>query len=115
MGGFEKPSTIQQRAIQPILDGRDTIGQAQSGTGKTAAFVVGCLQRIDYRLNECQALILAPTRELAEQIGKVALALGEYIALKSYCCIGGTSVRDDIRSLNCGKHLVVGTPGRVHD
>merc|ERR1712110_1066514 len=73
--GFEKPSAIQQRGIKPILDGHDTIGQAQSGTGKTATFVIGCLQRIDCRLEACQALILAPTRELANQIQRVAMAL----------------------------------------
>lgn len=72
--GFEKPSAIQQRAIKPILDGRDTIGQAQSGTGKTATFVIGALQKIDMSDRMCQALILAPTRELAQQIHKVALA-----------------------------------------
>lgn len=60
--GYEKPSAIQQRAIIPVIDGRDTIGQAQSGTGKTATFVVGALQRIDFGRNACQALILAPTR-----------------------------------------------------
>merc|ERR1712157_273895 len=63
--GFEKPSAIQQRAIKPVIDGRDTIGQAQSGTGKTATFVVGALQNIDTSLHQTQALILAPTRELA--------------------------------------------------
>jgi translation initiation factor 4A len=113
--GFEKPSAIQQRGIKPILDGRDTIGQAQSGTGKTATFVIGCLQRIDYGLDACQALILAPTRELANQIQKVALALGDYNNVKCHCCIGGTSVRDDIDKLRVGQHLVVGTPGRVFD
>merc|ERR1712014_504037 len=66
--GFEKPSAIQQRGIKPMLDGRDTIGQAQSGTGKTATFVIGSLARIDYSLKSAQALILAPTRELANQI-----------------------------------------------
>merc|ERR1712110_1352570 len=76
--GFEKPSAIQQRGIKPILDGQDTIGQAQSGTGKTATFVIGCLQRVDRGLQACQALILVPTRELAHQIQKVALALGDY-------------------------------------
>merc|ERR1719203_2679747 len=75
--GFENPSAIQQRGIKPILDGRDTIGQAQSGTGKTATFTIGCLQRIEYDHHACQALILAPTRELAQQIQKVALALGD--------------------------------------
>jgi len=113
--GFEKPSAIQQRGIKPILDGRDTIGQAQSGTGKTATFVIGCLQRIDFKHKACQGLILAPTRELANQIQKVALALGDYNNVRCHACIGGTSVRDDIDKLREGQHLVVGTPGRVFD
>lgn len=113
--GFEKPSAIQQRGIKPILDGRDTIGQAQSGTGKTATFVIGCLERIDYGHKACQGLILAPTRELASQIQKVALALGDYLRVRCHVCIGGTSVRDDIDKLREGQHLVVGTPGRVFD
>merc|ERR1712178_415540 len=98
-----------------VLDGRDTIGQAQSGTGKTATFTISVLERIDYNLNACQALILAPTRELAQQIQKVALALGDYLRVKCHACIGGTSVRDDIDKLRDGQHLVVGTPGRVYD
>merc|ERR1719378_1826144 len=97
--GFEKPSAIQQRGIKPMLDGRDTIGQAQSGTGKTATFVIGTLQRIDMSLNQCQSLILAPTRELAQQIQKVVLALGDYLRIRCHACIGGTSVRDDIDRL----------------
>jgi len=113
--GFEKPSAIQQRGIRPVLDGRDTIGQAQSGTGKTATFVIGSLQRIDYGNRNCQALILAPTRELAQQIYKVVLALGDYLHVKCHACIGGTSVRDDIDKLREGQHVVVGTPGRVFD
>lgn len=113
--GFEKPSAIQQRGIKPILDGRDTIGQAQSGTGKTATFVIGTLQRIDTGLRACQGLILAPTRELANQIQKVALALGDYMKVKCHACIGGTSVRDDVDKLREGQHIVVGTPGRVFD
>jgi translation initiation factor 4A len=69
--GFEKPSGIQQRAIIPLCKGRDIIAQAQSGTGKTATFTIGILQQLDLSLNECQGLILAPTRELAQQIQKV--------------------------------------------
>jgi len=113
--GFEKPSAIQQRGIKPILDGRDTIGQAQSGTGKTATFVIGVLQRVDFGTRGCQGLILAPTRELANQIQKVALALGDYQRVKVHSCIGGTSVREDIDKLREGQHMVVGTPGRVFD
>jgi len=113
--GFEKPSAIQQRGIKPLLDGRDTIGQAQSGTGKTATFTIGCLQRIDYRNTNCQALILVPTRELAIGIHKVALTLGDYLKVKCHACVTGTVVRDDIEKLRDGQHLVVGTPGRVFD
>lgn len=69
--GFEKPSAIQQRAIMPCIQGRDVIAQAQSGTGKTATFSISILQQIDTSVRECQALILAPTRELAQQIQKV--------------------------------------------
>jgi len=113
--GFEKPSAIQQRGIKPILMGRDTIGQAQSGTGKTATFVIGTLQKIDYSSRATQALILAPTRELALQIQKVALALGDYLKVRCHACIGGTLIRDDLERLKEGQQLIVGTPGRVFD
>lgn len=72
------------------------IAQAQSGTGKTATFAIGCLQQLDYSLNQCQALILAPTRELASQIQKVVDALGDYLGVRAYACIGGTRVRDGL-------------------
>jgi len=113
--GFERPSAIQQRAIKPILDGRDTIGQAQSGTGKTAAFTIGCLHRIDRRRRATQALILAPTRELAQQIARFATALGDYLGARCHACVGGTSTRIDVAKLREGQHVVVGTPGRVLD
>jgi len=113
--GFEKPSAIQQRAIRPAISGRDLIAQAQSGTGKTATFAIGCLAVVDQAVQECQALILAPTRELACQIQKVVLALGDYMDIKVHACVGGTAVRDDIRTLQQGVHVVVGTPGRVND
>lgn len=71
--GFEKPSAIQQRAILPIIRGRDVIAQAQSGTGKTATFSISVLQSIDIQLRETQALVLGPTRELAVQIQKVVV------------------------------------------
>ena len=113
--GFEKPSAIQQRAIKPMLLGRDVIAQAQSGTGKTATFAIGILQQIDTALQECQALVLAPTRELAQQIVKVIVALGDFMSVRTHACVGGTAVRDDIRTLQQGVHVVVGTPGRVFD
>eukprot|EP00611_Tribonema_gayanum_P029568 TRINITY_DN7955_c0_g1_i1.p1 TRINITY_DN7955_c0_g1~~TRINITY_DN7955_c0_g1_i1.p1 ORF type:complete len:406 (-),score=173.25 TRINITY_DN7955_c0_g1_i1:60-1277(-) len=113
--GFEKPSAIQQRAIKPILMGKDVIAQAQSGTGKTATFAISILQKIDVGLQECQALVLAPTRELAQQIVKVVRAIGDYMNIQVHACVGGTAVRDDIRTLQNGVHIVVGTPGRVYD
>eukprot|EP00744_Colponema_vietnamica_P000423 GILI01000759.1.p2 GENE.GILI01000759.1~~GILI01000759.1.p2 ORF type:complete len:402 (+),score=130.96 GILI01000759.1:49-1254(+) len=113
--GFEKPSAIQQRGILPILRDRDSICQAQSGTGKTATFTISILQKIDLAVKECQALVLAPTRELAQQIQKVMLALGDYMNVAVHACVGGTAVREDIRILQNGVHVVVGTPGRVYD
>ena len=113
--GFEKPSAIQQRAIIPCIKGHDVIAQAQSGTGKTATFAVAILQQIDMSLKECQALVLAPTRELAQQIQKVVIALGDYMDTKCHACIGGTNVREDLHRLSLGVQVVVGTPGRVHD
>jgi len=113
--GFEKPSAIQQRAIVPCIKGMDVIAQAQSGTGKTATFSIAILEKIDTSLRECQALILAPTRELAQQIQKVVMSLGDYMGAQCHACIGGTSVREDMRKLDVGQHIVVGTPGRVFD
>ncbi|KAJ0979340.1 hypothetical protein J5N97_014814 [Dioscorea zingiberensis] len=113
--GFEKPSAIQQRGIVPFIKGLDVIQQAQSGTGKTATFCSGVLQQLDYKLVECQAMLLAPTRELAQQIEKVLRALGDYLGVKVHACVGGTSVREDQRILFAGVHVVVGTPGRVSD
>lgn len=113
--GFEKPSAIQQRAIMPCLKGHDVIAQAQSGTGKTATFSISILQKIDTSIRECQCLVLAPTRELAMQIQKVIISLGDYMKAQCHACIGGTNVREDMRKLEMGTHVVVGTPGRVFD
>eukprot|EP01128_Nolandella_sp_AFSM9_P001804 TRINITY_DN12212_c0_g1_i1.p1 TRINITY_DN12212_c0_g1~~TRINITY_DN12212_c0_g1_i1.p1 ORF type:complete len:420 (-),score=122.66 TRINITY_DN12212_c0_g1_i1:323-1537(-) len=113
--GFEKPSAIQQRAILPIASGRDVIAQAQSGTGKTATFSIGTLQSIDTASNETQALILSPTRELAQQIQKVVYALGRSMSVEIHACVGGKSIGDDIRRLDAGVQVVSGTPGRVFD
>ena len=112
---FEKPSAIQQRAILPIVQGRDVIAQAQSGTGKTATFSISILQSIDVTVRETQALVLSPTRELATQIQSVVLALGDYMNVQCHACIGGTSIGEDIRKLEYGQHVVSGTPGRVFD
>jgi translation initiation factor 4A len=113
--GFEKPSIIQQKGILPILKSKDTIAQAQSGTGKTATFAISILQVIDHSSPNCQALVLAPTRELAQQIQRVMKALGEYLKVSVHVCTGGTNIGEDIKILKEGVHVVVGTPGRVND
>lgn len=113
--GFERPSAIQQRAIAPCIQGHDVIAQAQSGTGKTATFSIAVLQNIDTTIPVCQALILAPTRELAQQIQKVVLALGDHLKVKCHACVGGTNVGADLNRLEEGVQVVVGTPGRVYD
>merc|ERR1712100_115580 len=112
---FEKPSAIQQRAIVPIIRGRDVIAQAQSGTGKTATFSIGALQSVDTSVRAPQVLILSPTRELAQQIQKVCMILGSHTSVQVHCCIGGTKMGQDIAKLEQGQHIVSGTPGRVFD
>jgi len=98
-----------------ISQGHDVIAQAQSGTGKTATFSISVLQKLDPNIKQCQALILAPTRELAQQIQKVVVAIGDFMNVECHACIGGTSVRDDMKALQEGPQIVVGTPGRVQD
>ena len=112
--GFNKPSAIQQRAIMPIIEGNDVLAQAQSGTGKTGTFSIAALQRIDPAIKAPQALMLAPTRELALQIQKVVMALGFHMDIKVHACIGGTSFVEDAEGLRDAQ-IVVGTPGRVFD
>lgn len=112
--GFEKPSAIQQQAIKPIIMGRDVIAQAQSGTGKTAAFSIAILDKIDPTKNHIQAILLVNTRELAEQIKTVMCSLSMYTEIKIHCCVGGTMVREDQRIIQDGVHIIVGTPGRIY-
>merc|ERR1711939_136540 len=113
--GYESPSAVQSRAIVQICKGRDTIAQAQSGTGKTATFSISILQVLETSVRETQALVLSPTRELATQIQSVVMALGDYMNVQCHACIGGTNVGEDIRKLDYGQHVVSGTPGRVAD
>jgi len=115
--GFEKPSAIQQRAIIPFIKGGDLIAQAQSGTGKTGAFSIGLLQRMEWSKRECQGMVLSPTRELATQTEQVISSIGEYLCDGSFChtFVGGTRVADDLRKLQSGVLVAVGTPGRVFD
>lgn len=115
--GFEQPTPIQEKAIAPIIERRDIIAQAQSGTGKTGSFTIGTLQLVDTSLPITQALIIAPTFELVKQISTVVSAIGnatENLVVKTL--VGGSSVSDDVRELRrTTPHVVVGTAGRVYD
>lgn len=115
--GFEKPSEIQQLAIQPVIEGRDVIAQAQSGTGKTGTFTISTLQLIDTSFKETQAIIIAPTRELVTQIFSVVNVLSSFMDdFQSKLLMGGTPVNEDIEYLSSTTpHVVVGTPGRIFD
>lgn len=116
--GFEKPSSIQQKALYPMTlrPAKDIIAQAQSGTGKTGAFVTGILQIIDTNNPVTQALILAPTHELAGQTKQVMDNIGRFLKIKTQLLVGGTSVeRDKQLLIEETPHVVIGTPGRVHD
>ena len=113
--GFEKPSAIQSKGIVPMFQQRDLLAQAQSGTGKTGTFVIGALSNVDMNIKKPQVLVLVHVRELAQQIEKVALALGSKMNLQVLCAVGGNPLRDDIRKLETGAQFIVGTPGRVFD
>lgn len=113
--GFERPSAIQQRAIVPLSRGHDIIAQAQSGSGKTATFSIGILQKLGAPGADPQALIVAPTRELAQQINGVFSMLGDYMGVRTVSLIGGTAVGDSIRALERGVDVAIGTPGRMFD
>ena len=115
--GFEKPSPIQQKSILSIIDGRDVIAQAQSGSGKTGAFATGVLNRMRLDVKQPQALIIAPTRELAKQIHDVVKDLAtQMTGLNVQLLIGGTSTEDDVADLKAnGPQVLIGCPGRVHD
>lgn len=115
--GFEKPSQIQQTAILPIIEKKDVIAQAPSGTGKTGAFTISSLQRIDLSSNTTQILILAPTHELVKQIYGVISSIGTMMeGLKVKLLVGGTSVSDDAMELRKHvPHVIVGSVGRVSD
>jgi len=111
--GFINPSNIQIEGIKAILTKKDCVLQSQSGTGKTATYLLGVLQLIDTTKKSTQGIIIVPTRELAEQIYSVASNLGKYIGLTINICIGGTSVSEAITEIKKNPHLVIGTIGRI--
>ena len=114
--GYEIPSAIQSAAIPPLLEGRDILGQAQTGSGKTAAFALPLLSNIDIKNRSIQILVLAPTRELAIQVAEAFQTYASH--LKGFHIVpiyGGQDYRVQFRALERGVHVVVGTPGRVID
>ncbi|MCP4888010.1 DEAD/DEAH box helicase [Rubripirellula sp.] len=115
--GFEKPSPIQAQLIPFALDGEDVIGQARTGTGKTAAFSIPILEQLD-SLEDCrdpQAIVVVPTRELADQVGREAERLARGVDTEIAVLAGGKNITRQLRQLENGVQIVVGTPGRLHD
>jgi ATP-dependent RNA helicase DeaD len=113
--GFEEPTPIQAACIPVILEGKDVIGQAQTGTGKTAAFGIPVIQAVDPKKLAVQAIILTPTRELAIQVSAELRKISRYKSLRILPIYGGQSIRHQIRALQQGVHVVIGTPGRILD
>ena len=113
--GYESPSPIQELAIPPLLEGRDVIGQAQTGTGKTAAFGLPLLQYVDPSDDAIQALVLTPTRELCIQVTQALRAYGARKGIDVVAVFGGAPIRSQQAQLRAGGHVVVGTVGRVRD
>ncbi len=113
--GFDDLFPIQAQAITPLLEGKDVIGQARTGTGKTAAFGIPMIERLNPRLNSVQGLVLEPTRELAIQVAEHVSRLGKYAAFEVLPIYGGASIQRQVSALERGVHIVVGTPGRLID
>ena len=113
--GFETPSQIQDKSIPVLVSGKDIIAQAQSGTGKTGAFLIGSLQKLDESLKEIQTLILCPTHELVHQIYEVSKQLSSYMDISIMEVLGGTSIDECRKGLSKNPQIIIGTPGRVLD
>ena len=113
--GFETPSPIQEQSISKIANGDNIIAQAQSGTGKTGAFVIGTLNKLDLTKNKTQILVIAPTRELISQISSIYHDISKYMPdIKIHLCVGGEQINKDLNYLNRNTpHIICGTPGRL--
>ncbi len=114
--GFEESTQIQQEAIPLILEGKDIVGQSNTGTGKTAAYVIPILEKIDKELRMPQALVLLPTRELAVQVANEVRKISKYMeGIKTVTVYGGADIKEQINKLKGGAQIIVGTPGRIID
>ena len=113
--GFKNPTPIQEKSIPELISGHDTVGLAQTGSGKTLAFSLPMMQLIDPELNDVQAIVLVPTRELAQQVLEVVTSLGDSRKIRSVGLLGGHSVKEDLKNLDKPTQIIVGTPGRIID
>ena len=113
--GFELPSPIQEQAIPKILKGENIIAKAKNGTGKTAAYAIPLVEKIDIELNKIQALVLVPVRELAMQTSLVIKEIGKHKKVQCMVSTGGTRVNEDVIRMEQTLHVVVATPGRILD
>ncbi|CAM9329625.1 unnamed protein product [Choristocarpus tenellus] len=113
--GFERPSPIQEEAIPIVLQGRNLLARAKNGTGKTAAFIIPCIEKTDTNRHYIQVLMLVPTRELALQTSAIVKEIGKHTGVQCMVTTGGTTLKDDIMRLYNVVHILVGTPGRVLD
>jgi len=113
--GWEKPSPIQEASIPVALLGKDVLARAKNGTGKTGAFIIPVLQRVDTSLNHIQALIIVPTRELALQTSQICIELSKHLKARVMVTTGGTNLKDDIMRIYDNVHIIIATPGRILD
>ena len=113
--GYEKPSPVQEESIPIILQGKNVIGKAKTGTGKTGAYAIPAINMIDQDSPDVQVLIIVPTRELALQTSATMKKFASYLNLEIMASLGGTSIRDDILRLEKTVHIIVATPGRILD
>src|SRR6478735_3568237 len=113
--GIIDPTPIQVQSLPLLLAGRDLVGQARTGSGKTLAFAIPMIEKADPAVRAVQALVLVPTRELAQQVGEVVETLGRRQGVRSVCIFGGRAMGPQVSALNAGPQIVIGTPGRVLD
>jgi ATP-dependent RNA helicase DDX6/DHH1 len=113
--GWENPSPIQEASIPIALTGRDILARAKNGTGKTGAYVIPILERIDTTKDKIQALIIVPTRELALQTSQICIELSKHMGCKVMATTGGTNLKEDILRLQQQVHVIIATPGRILD
>ncbi|XP_067138443.1 ATP-dependent RNA helicase me31b [Centruroides vittatus] len=113
--GWEKPSPIQEASIPIALLGRDILARAKNGTGKTGAYIIPILQRVDTSKNSIQALVIVPTRELALQTSQICIELAKHIDARVMVTTGGTNLKDDIMRIYGNVHIIIATPGRILD